>query len=57
MIYFNIIFNFYFVLFYKNILFISTHVFIEDNPKTFYPYTGGVDTNTYKAVIYILEEY
>ena len=32
----------------KNILFISTHVFIEDDPKTFYPYTGGVDTNTYK---------
>ena len=32
----------------KNILFISTHVYIEDDPKTFYPYTGGTVTNTHK---------
>ena len=32
----------------KNILFISTHVYNEDDPKIFYPYTGSVDTNTSK---------
>ena len=32
----------------KNILFISTHVYIEEDPKTFYPYTGSVETNTNK---------
>ena len=32
----------------KNILFISTHAYNEDNPKIFYPYTGSVETNTHK---------
>ena len=32
----------------KNTLFISTHVYIEDDPKTFFPYSGSVDTNTKK---------
>ena len=32
----------------KNILFISTHVYNEDNPKVFYPYTGSVENNTHK---------
>ena len=32
----------------KNILFISTHLYFEDNPKLFYPYTGGNENNTQK---------
>ena len=32
----------------KNVLFISTHLYFEDNPKIFYPYTGGLDNNTPK---------
>ena len=32
----------------KNILFVSTHVYIEDDPKTFFPYTGSVENNTKK---------
>ena len=32
----------------KNILFISTHLYNDDNPKLFYPYTGATDTNTSK---------
>ena len=32
----------------KNILFVSTHVYIEEDPKTFFPYTGSVETNTKK---------
>ena len=32
----------------KNILFISTHVYNEEDPKIFYPYTGSVETNTNK---------
>ena len=32
----------------KNILFISTHIYDEDNPNLFYPYSGGVGTNTPK---------
>lgn len=30
----------------KNILFISTHIYNEQNPKAFYPYTGSEETNT-----------
>jgi hypothetical protein len=30
----------------KNVLFISAHIYNEQNPKTFYPYSGGTDTNT-----------
>ena len=32
----------------KNTLFISTHLYFGDNPKLFYPYTGGTDNNTQK---------
>ena len=32
----------------KNVLFVSTHLYFEDNPKIFYPYTGGLDNNTPK---------
>ena len=32
----------------KNILFISTHLYFEENPKIFYPYTGGLENNTTK---------
>ena len=32
----------------KNVLFVSTHLYFEDNPKLFYPYTGGLDNNTPK---------
>ena len=32
----------------KNMLFISTHLYFEDNPKIFYPYTGGLENNTQK---------
>ena len=32
----------------KNLLFISTHVYIEEDPKTFYPYSGSTDNNTNK---------
>ena len=32
----------------KNTLFISTHIFNEQNPKTFYPYSGSAETNTSK---------
>ena len=32
----------------KNLLFISTHVYIEEDPKTFYPYTGSTENNTNK---------
>ena len=32
----------------KNVLFVSTHLYFEDNPKIFYPYTGGLDNNTVK---------
>jgi len=35
----------------KNILFISTHLYNEENPKLFYPYTGSTDTNTNKESI------
>ena len=30
----------------KNVLFISAHIYNEQNPKTFYPYSGGIETNT-----------
>jgi acetoin utilization deacetylase AcuC-like enzyme len=30
----------------KNVLFISAHIYNEQNPKTFYPYSGGTETNT-----------
>ena len=32
----------------KNILFISTHLYNENNPKTFYPYSGSESINTPK---------
>ena len=32
----------------KNILFISTHIYDEDNPNSFYPFSGGIETNTNK---------
>ncbi len=32
----------------KNTLFISTHIYNEQNPKTFYPYSGSIETNTQK---------
>ena len=32
----------------KNILFVSTHVYNEENPRIFYPYTGSIETNTKK---------
>ena len=32
----------------KNLLFISTHVYIEEDPKTFYPYSGSTENNTNK---------
>ena len=32
----------------KNILFISTHIYDEDNPNSFYPYSGGIEDNTSK---------
>ena len=32
----------------KNILFISTHIYDEDNPNLFFPYSGGIETNTNK---------
>jgi acetoin utilization deacetylase AcuC-like enzyme len=32
----------------KNVLFVSTHLYFEDDPKVFYPYTGGLDNNTLK---------
>ena len=32
----------------KNILFISTHIYDENNPNSFYPYSGGVENNTSK---------
>ena len=32
----------------KNVLFVSTHLYFEDNPRLFYPYTGGLDNNTQK---------
>ena len=32
----------------KNVLFISTHIYSEQNPKVFYPYSGGKETNTQK---------
>ena len=35
----------------KNILYISTHIYDEDNPNTFYPNSGGIETNTNKENI------
>jgi acetoin utilization deacetylase AcuC-like enzyme len=35
----------------KNILFISTHVYSEEDPKIFYPYTGSTENNTNKESI------
>ena len=32
----------------KNILFISTHIYDEQNPNSFFPYSGGIETNTLK---------
>ncbi len=32
----------------KNILYISTHIYDENNPNSFYPYSGGVESNTPK---------
>ena len=32
----------------KNILFISTHIYDEENPNSFYPYSGGIENNTSK---------
>ena len=32
----------------KNILFISTHIYDEKNPNSFYPYSGGIENNTNK---------
>ena len=32
----------------KNILFISTHIYDENNPNSFYPYSGGIENNTSK---------
>ena len=33
----------------NNVLFISLHHYNEDNPKSFYPYTGSTATNTKKS--------
>ena len=33
----------------KNILFISTHIYDEENPNLFYPYSGGIENNTSKT--------
>ena len=37
----------------KNILFISSHIYDEENPNSFYPYSGGTESNTTKdSVLY-----
>ena len=37
----------------KNVLFISTHIYDEENPNSFYPYSGGIENNTNKdSVLY-----
>ena len=30
----------------KNILYISTHIYDENSPNSFYPYSGGIESNT-----------